>query len=120
MRTRVIAFFLLALVLTPSPSFGEGRKKKIWKISAAILGAVTIADVHSSVGRPEMNPLLRSSDGRFSGRGISLKSAFAGGAIAAQYFLLRKNPEAAGWAAGANFAAAAATGAVVVRNHRIR
>jgi hypothetical protein len=96
----------------------EGRSKKWWKISAAILGAVTIADVHSSVGRPELNPMLRSSDGRFSGRGISLKAALVGGAIAAQYLMLKKSPQAAGWAAGANFAAAAATGAVVVRNHQ--
>ena len=120
MRNRATAFLLLVFLLTPASSFGEGRRKKLWTISAAVLGAITIADVHSSLGRTELNPMLRSSDGRFAGRGISLKAAIVGGAVTAQYFMLKKNPQAAGWAAGANFAAAAATGAVVVRNHQIR
>lgn len=120
MRNRVSAVILLVGLLTPSASFGESRKKKLWKISAAILGAVTIADTHSSMGRSELNPILRSSNGRFAGRGISLKAAIVGGGLTAQYFMLKKHPEASGWAAGANLAAAAATGTVAAHNYRIR
>lgn len=98
-------------------SYSGGKARKIWKISAAVLGAVTIADMQSSIGRPELNPLLRNAEGRFTTRGVSLKAAMVGGALLGQHLLLRKHPEASGWAAGANLAAAAATGAAVARNH---
>jgi hypothetical protein len=93
------------------------KKQKIWRISAAVLGAITIADIQSSYGRREMNPLLQSQNGRFGSRGIAVKSALVGGGLTAQWLLLRKHPEASGYAAAVNFAATAATGAVVVRNH---
>ena len=93
------------------------KKQKIWRISATVLGAITIADVQSSYGRREANPFLQSSNGRFGSRGIALKSAVVGGAIAAQWLMLNKHPDAAGYAAAANFAASAATGAIVARNH---
>ena len=115
------AFTILLLLLAVSfPGHAESKKQKLWKISVAVLGAVTIADVQSSYGRPEINPLLRSPNGSFSSRGISVKSLIVGGSLTAQYFMLKKNPEASGWAAGANFAAAAATGAVVARNHMLK
>jgi hypothetical protein len=105
-----------------APALSSGRpsltrKQKLWRISAAVLGAVTIADIQSSYGRREMNPLLQSGSGRFEGRGIALKSAVAGGAVAAQWLMLRKHPEASGYAAAINFVASAATGAVVIHNH---
>ena len=95
-------------------------RKKLWRISAAVLGAVTIADVHSSYGRREMNPLLQSSAGRFGGQGIAIKSAIIGGTLGTQWFLMKKNPQAAGYAAGTNFAIAGVTGAMVVRNHMLK
>ncbi|MGH9722941.1 MAG: hypothetical protein ACRD8O_22245 [Bryobacteraceae bacterium] len=104
-------------VEAPAP---EGKAKKLWKISAALLGAVTIADMHSSMGRREMNPLLASHNGRFSARGISIKAAIAGSALGAQYLMLRKKPEAAGYAAGVNFGVTALTGAVAARNYALR
>ena len=114
----LVATLFLTVFLAPNTYAAEGGKgKKLWKISAAILGAVTIADVQSSIGRREMTPWLRSADGRFQGRGVSIKSAIVGGALLGQYFMMRNHPQAAGWAAGTNFAAAAATGAVVARNH---
>src|ERR1700694_1749462 len=93
---------------------------KLWRISASVLGAVTIADMQSSVGRQEGNPLLASQNGQFSGRGMALKGAGVGAMLGVQYFLLRKNPHAAKYAAGANFAAAALTGAIVVHNHSVK
>jgi len=75
--------------------------------------------MHSSFGGNEANPLLRSSNGQFAGRGIAIKGAVVGAAIGAQWLLIRKNPKSAGYAAGVNFAAAAVTGAIVVRNYQI-
>jgi len=76
--------------------------------------------MHSSMGRPEANGFLRSNDGRFSGRGVTLKSLVIGGALTGQWLMLRRNPHAAGYAAGMNFAMSTLTGAVVVRNHMVK
>jgi len=93
---------------------------KLWKISAAVLGAVTIADMQSSMGRPEANPLLASGNGHFNAQGMALKGALVGGVVGAQWLLLRHNPQAFKYAAGANFAMSALTGAAVVHNHMIK
>jgi hypothetical protein len=121
MRIRALVALLVMMfgILTPEAR-AETRRKKIWRVSAAVLGAVTIADMQSSMGRPELNGMLRSPDGRFGSRGVALKSLVVGGAIGGQWLLLRKNPEAAGHAAGINFAMSAVTGAVVVRNRMLK
>ncbi len=93
---------------------------KLWKVSAALLGAVTIADMQSSVGRQEANPLLTSQNGQFNMQGMALKGALVGGLVGVQWLMLRHNPHAAKYAAGANFAATALTGAIVVHNHMIK
>ena len=114
------AGFLVISGLFSANAQAETRKGKIWRVSAAVLGAVTIADMQSSIGRPEANAFLRSSDGRFAGRGIALKSLVVGAAVGGQWLMLRKNPNAATWAAGVNFAAASLTGAAVVHNHMLK
>jgi hypothetical protein len=76
--------------------------------------------MQSSFGGNEANPLLRSPNGQFTGRGIAIKGAVVGAAIGAQWLLIRKSPKAAGYAAGVNFTAAAVTGAIVIRNHRLK
>src|SRR5258708_20789603 len=93
---------------------------KLWRFSAAFLGAVTIADMQSSVGRQEGNPLLASQNGQFSGRGMALKGAGVGAMLGVQWLLLRKNPNAAKYAAGANFSMGPLTGAAVVHNHMVK
>jgi len=118
-KTKLFAFLIIFGLLT-APAQAETKRKKLWRVSVAVLGAVSIADMHSSMGRREANPFLRSSDGRFHGRGITLKSIAVGSAVGAQWLLMRKNPNAAGYAAAANFAASALTGTVVVRNHMLK
>jgi hypothetical protein len=120
MRKNKLAGFLIILGIFSVNAQAETRRGKIWRVSAAALGAVTIADIQSSMGRPEANAFLRSSDGRFSGRGIALKSLVVGAAIGGQWLMLRRNPSAANWAAGVNFAAASLTGAAVVHNHMLK
>jgi hypothetical protein len=120
MRKQKLAGFVVILGLFSVNAQAETKHGKIWRVSAAVLGAVTIADMQSSVGRREANSFLQSNDGRFAGRGIALKSLVVGAAVGGQWLLLRRNPNAAGWAAGANFAAASITGAVVVHNHMLK
>lgn len=72
-------------------------------------------DVHSSVGRREANPLLRGADGRFSvGRGVGIKLGVLAGLFAAQE--LRPAREW-NWV---NLGYAGASGAIAVRNYRLR
>jgi len=120
MRKQRLLGLLVALGLLSAQTKAETTHGKLWRPSAAVLGAVTIADMQSSVGRQEGNPLLRSNTGRFSGRGVALKSLIVGSAVAGQWLVLRKNPHAAGPAAAMNFAVSAATGAIVVRNHMVK
>ena len=119
-KTKLFAL-LITLILFSVEAKAEGaRHGKFWRISAAVLGAVTIADMHSSVGRMEANPLLASHNGRFSSRGMALKGLVVGGALGVQWLMIKKNPNAAPYAAGVNFAAAALTGAAVVHNHMVK
>jgi hypothetical protein len=120
-KTKLFALLICFMLFSLQAKAEDGKRHgKLWRVSAAVLGAVTIADMHSSVGRIEANPLLQSSNGRFSNRGIALKGLVVGGALGAQWLLIRKNPSAAPYAAGINFAAAALTGAAVAHNHMVK
>ena len=123
MRTQKLIGLLVILGLFSAQSQAEDfpqRHSKLWKVSAGLLAAVTVADMQSSIGRQEANPLLAGPRGQFSGSGIAIKSLFVGGMIGGQWLLLRKNPQASKFAAGANFAATALTGAIVVHNHMLK
>lgn len=93
--------------------------KKAWTWSAAALMASVAADTASSMGRTELNPLLRGPAGQFNARSAALKFSIAGALVGSQYLFLRKHPEQAAWAAAGNFAAAGLTAGVAVRNYRI-
>ena len=119
-KAKLFALLLAFLICSSQAKAQEKRHNKLWRVSAAVLGAVTIADMQSSVGRFEANPLLTSQNGRFGTRGIALKGLVVGGALGAQWLMLRHNPKAAPYAAGINFAAAALTGAAVAHNHMLK
>ena len=122
MRTKKLIGLLVIFGMFSAQSQAEERRNhnKLWRFSAAFLGAVTIADMQSSMGRQEGNPLLASRNGQFAGRGMALKGAGVGAMLGVQWLLLRKNPNAAKYAAGANFAAGALTGVIVVHNHMVK
>jgi hypothetical protein len=125
MRTQKLVGLLVILTLFSAQAKAEDMRiyhshSKLWKLSAAMLTAVTVADVQSSMGRQEANPLLASQGGQFSGQGVALKGLMVGGLLGVQWVMLRRNPQASKYAAGANFAMAAITGAVVVHNHMIK
>src|SRR5579863_7366493 len=88
MRTTKLVGFLVILGLFSAQASAEDiqpRHSKLWKVSAAMLAAVTVADMQSSAGRPEANPLLASRSGQFSGQGAALKSLMVGGVIGVQW-----------------------------------
>jgi hypothetical protein len=120
MRTKQLVLFFLIGFLATGQAEETKRHSKLWKVSAAVLASVTIADVQSSMGRYEANGLLAGRDGRFGKRGVALKGVLVGAALGTQYFMLKKNPQGSAYAATANFAAAAVTGAVVARNHMVK
>ena len=119
-KTKLFALILTLLAWSSQSKAEEQRHGKLWRVSAAVLGAVTVADMQSSMGRLEVNPMLRSQNGRFGAQGVALKGGIVGGVLCAQWLMVRKNPKAAPYAAGMNFAAAALTGAAVAHNHMLK
>ena len=103
-------------LVTPRPEKRQGRGKW-WKISAVLLAAATSADAASSWGHQEANPLLRSGNGRFGGQAIALKALVLGGAVGAQYFLLKRHPKAEKYGAVTNMILAGALSAAAASNY---
>lgn len=95
------------------------KRSTLWKISALFAAAATVADTHSSWGRLEINPMLRSTNGRFGLRGVSVKALVTGGSIGAQYILLRRNPKAEKYGIITNFAIAGVLGTAAAANYRL-
>lgn len=121
---------LVVCLLCALPTFAEtrnlveyprtdARPSKLWRWSVAALAAGSAADAWSSYGRPEANPLLRNSSGRFSVQAIGIKAAVAGGVVAAQWLMLRKRPESARAAAITNFGMAGVFTGVALRNRAL-
>jgi hypothetical protein len=91
---------------------------RLWKASLAALAVAAVADVVTSYGKRELNPALRSPDGRFGRRGLAIKSLVTGSALAGQWFLVRRAPESGRYAALANFGIAGVFSAAAVHNAR--
>ncbi|HMD71708.1 MAG TPA: hypothetical protein VKF41_10220 [Bryobacteraceae bacterium] len=101
---------------------GEHRNQlTLWKASMAALMAANAADAVSSWGKPELNPALSGSAGRFGKEGALLKLGLAGGVVTVEFLVLRRRrsrslAKALAWI---NFGDAAVTGAVAGRNFGI-
>jgi hypothetical protein len=108
----------------PSDKLERSRRRwrKAWIGSVAAFAVANVFDLHSSHGKMELNPLLRSSDGRFSvARASAVKGGIGAGFIALQGWLIHRNPEKNYYKhfTIANSAAAAGLGALAVRNYGI-
>src|SRR5262249_51890932 len=121
MQKTLVALLLLTSILFPAEAADlyqpEPRKtglSAVWQISVAALAAASAADVHSSWGRLEANPVLAGPNGRFGMQGVALKSAIAGGVVAAQYLMLRNHPKASKYGAWVNFGMAGVISAAAV------
>jgi hypothetical protein len=110
---------LVCIWLLASPAQGQTiaprSPDRAWQASLGVLAVASAADLASSVGRREANPLLRGRDGRFSpGRAVVVKVA----PLAALGYMQHRVPWR-GWK-WVNFAGAGVFGVVAVRNWRTR
>jgi len=119
----VLGILLLALCAPPACQAQEKRPwKKRWWVSVALVAAASVADVHSSRGLTEANPLLRNGRGGIDvARGAWMKSATVGGVVLLEALLLKKAPEHRLEKPFTliNTAAAGAVTFTAVRNYRI-
>lgn len=92
-----------------------------WKrhLDTALHLGATSADAASSWGRVELNPVLRSSDGRFGARGLAIKGTFAIGVEIIKWRLAKRHPRER-WVRALSLVPAAAFGTVSARNWRLR
>lgn len=118
---RTIAILLLTIgLLVPAASAAErpSRWRGVWRVSQALLCGANAADIASSWGKTEANPLLRTGS-RFSYGSMAIKLGALTGSLAAQHYLIRKNPAHAPLFASANLAATAALAIVAEHNMHI-
>ena len=102
--TPVLSPALITRLRTEAPPSRDIHKpNRLWKTSLAVMAAASAADLLSSLGKRELNPLLRGSDGRFGTRGIAFKAGLTGGAMLSQILLVRKSSYATPYATVANF-----------------
>jgi hypothetical protein len=98
------------------------RWRRTWVASWAAFAAVNLIDIHSSAGKGELNPLLRTADGRFSTRKAGLfKAGLGGGFLAFQGWMIKKNPDRNLYKpfTFANIGATGAMGAVAAHNYNL-
>ena len=63
--------------------------KRLWQASIVTLSIANVLDVHSSLGKRELNSTLAGSSGTLGTKGILLKSSFQGGLLGIEYLMLR-------------------------------
>lgn len=87
-------------------------------LSAATLVAASLADAHTSLGRPEANPSSATPKATSAPVAVAFKSAAVGGTLALQICLTRSRPHLRRASSVVNFASAAAFTAAAARNAR--
>ena len=122
---KIVSLILFASLFSPNALADDpGGKwvKRFWRASIAAVAAGSAADLHSSLGRHEVNGILANRQGMFSAQGIGIKLAIAGAAVGTQHYLLHRNPTANGYKTGMliNFAVAGALGGVAAHNYGVR
>jgi hypothetical protein len=111
-----IVLLWMALLLPPVQAAEKGsRWRAVWHVSQVLLAGAETADIASSWGKSEANPLLRTGP-RFAYGSASIKLGVLAGSLAAQHFVVRKYPQAAPYFAASNLGATAALSAVAARN----
>src|SRR5262245_57490769 len=92
----------------------RGTGSRLWKWSLAAIAAGNAADMATSMGRYELNPVL--GVGRFGPRATGIKVGLSTATIGLQYLMLRRRPEAARKLSYVNFGMAAATSGAAAYN----
>jgi len=111
---------LLAGLLASSMSAAErpSRWRVVWRVSQMLTAGASAADAATSWGKAESNPML-STGARFSYGSLGIKIGTVAGALAAQHFLVRRNPKQTPLYACSNLAAAGVLGFVAAHNARV-
>jgi hypothetical protein len=108
----------LVLVNQSAASPASRPNSRAWKLSLLALAAAASADALSSWGKQEANPLLRSSNGTFGVRGLTIKGGLTGASVVPQY-MMRNNSKARKTFTILNFAETAMFTALAVHNFSI-
>ena len=117
----------LPLEDSPHVQVAEKSAQRLWRASLVALSLANVADVHSSLGKRELNTALSGASGTLGTRGILLKSSFQGGLFGIEYLVLHSRSRT--WAqprskwyrtlAIINFASSAALTGVAAHNYMI-
>ena len=76
--------------LQSTPDRPQGEGKRLWQISVVTLSVANVLDVHSSLGKRELNATLAGPSRTLGARGIALKSGLRGGLLGIEYLLIRR------------------------------
>ena len=100
------------------PQLDQQEGMRLYRASLFTLAGAQAADIATSWGRRELNPLLTpgSSTQRFGPQAVGLKSAFLSSSLVFQSFVIRRNPKLRRPFAIVNFISAAALSAVALAN----
>jgi hypothetical protein len=107
---RLSIFALLSLPLAAQ----DVPHKRLYRWSVVALTAASAADVASSWGKQELNPVL--GRGTFGARQTGIKISISAGMLTAQWWAMLRHPELRHGFARSNFIAAGALGGVAVGN----
>jgi hypothetical protein len=94
------------------------RWRAAWRWSQVLLVSADAADIASSWGKNEANPLLRSGQ-RFGYGSLAIKLGALGGCLAAQHLIVPRHPERTPMITSVNFAVAGGLTVVAARNVRV-
>lgn len=93
-------------------------KANLYHWSLAALAAANVADVATTWGRPELNPILGGT-ARFGLVSLAAKSALCGGSFLLQRKLIHRNPGLRRTFTWVNFVMAGGLGGVAVHNQSL-
>jgi hypothetical protein len=110
----------LPVVLFCVAAHAESHLHKIFRATQAALLAGQSLDCASSWGKYELNPMLRSADGRFGGRGLSFKLGIAAGSLLAERLIVRRYPKAETFLIPLNLAGSGLFVGQAVHNWRVK
>jgi hypothetical protein len=99
-RLAALLLFFSMIAAAQEPASHHKLTLALFRISQAALAAGNCADVASSLGRQETNPVL--GRGQFGGRQIAIKAAIIGGIMLGQEIVAHKLPAARSAFAAAN------------------
>jgi len=100
------------------PRYDNHDAMKLYRASLFTLAGAQTADIASSWGRRELNPILTpgSSSNRFGYQAVGIKTAFLSSSLAVQSYAIRRNHRLRRPFAIVNFITAAALSAVAFSN----